>query len=189
MAESIMAAWSSILQKMIQARIGAPGPSVARQALPSAVRKPAVRNPKINSGRDGSLLPAEKIAALLRLYGSKEFRGRRRVLIGAVAAMWGSGVSRQTIYLARRGIMSERTRKLLSRALTSIERGEVTFHRVGQQWRGEYHDIPPATPQRVLDVDRDDPAAIIQKINDHGRRPKTVPVDLGVITINVCTGW
>src|SRR5262245_34071857 len=116
----IMAGWSPILQKMIQARIGAPAPSGMRQPLPSTAINSTVRNQKIDSGRDGSLLPAEKIAALLRLYGSKEFRGRRRVLIGAIAAM--SNLSRETVYQARRGIMSKRTRLLLSRAITSIER-------------------------------------------------------------------
>jgi hypothetical protein len=182
----IMAAWSPILQRMIQARIGAPAPSVTRQAPPSAAIKPAVRNQKIDSGRNSSLLPAEKIAALLRLYGSKDFRGRRRVLIGAVAAM--ANLSRETVYQARRGIISERTRALLSRAISSIERGEVTFRRRGQQWEAEYHTIAPATPPRTLNLD-DSPAAIIERINNAGRPPKLVPVDLGGLIVNVATGW
>jgi hypothetical protein len=181
-----MAGWSPILQKMIQARIAAPAPLAASEPLFSAAIKPAVRYEKIATRRDGSLLPAEKIAALLRLYGSKEFRGRRRVLMTAVAAM--ANLSRQTVYLARLGVMSERTRKLLSRTISSIERGEVTFRRRGQQWEVEYHTIAPATPPRALDLE-DDPAAVIERINNAGRPPKLVPVDLGGLIVNVATGW
>jgi hypothetical protein len=180
----IMAAWSPILQSVIQARIGASAPPVARQPLPSTAIKPAVGKQGLDSGgNDG--LRADKIAALLRWYTSKEGRRHRRVLISAVALM--ANLSRETVYQARRGIMSERTRARLSLAISSIERGEVTFRRRGQHWGGEYHTIAPASPPRVLDPDN--PLAHIQKINDYGRRPKTVPVDLGVITVNVCTGW
>jgi hypothetical protein len=171
---------------MIQASIGAPPPSVTRQPLPSPATKPSVRNQNIDGGRNGSLLPAEKIAALLRLYGSKEFRGRRRVLIGAVAAM--ANLSRETVYQARRGIMSERTRRLLSRAIAEVERGEVTFRRRRQQWEVEYHTIPPYSPPRTLDLD-DSPAAIIERINNYGRPPKIVPLDIGGLIVNVATGW
>jgi hypothetical protein len=55
-----MAGWGPILQWIIRERIGAPAPSVTRQPLPSAAIKPAVRNEKIQSGRDGSLMPAGK---------------------------------------------------------------------------------------------------------------------------------
>jgi hypothetical protein len=182
-----MAGYAPILQNIVRAKIGAPAPSCTRQAPPGARNRPAVAR---SAGERGGLMPAVKIAALLCSYSPKQRRGRgRRILISAVAAMCGSGLSRQTIYLARRGIMSERTRALLSHAISSIERGEVTFHRVAQEWRAKYHNIPPAAPPRTLDLDPDDPAAIIQKINDYGRRPKTMPVDLGPITINVCTGW
>ena len=63
--------------------------------------------------------PLKRLRPSCGLYGSKEFRGRRRVLITAVAAM--SNLSRETLYQARRGIMSDRTRVLLSRAISSIE--------------------------------------------------------------------
>src|SRR5262249_47080648 len=175
-----------ILENMIRGRIGAPAPSGTRQSPPSAGLRPAVRDGEIHSGRDGGL-PADKIVALLCSYTPKQCRAHgRRVLISAVAAM--ANLSRETVYQARRGIMSERTRMLLSRAISSIERGEVTFHRVRQEWRVEYHTIPPYAPPRTLDLD-DDPAVVFRRINESGRRPKTVPVDLGGLIINVATGW
>jgi hypothetical protein len=135
-----MAGWTPILQRMIQARIGASAPSVQRQQLPSAAISPAARDQKIHTWRNGNLLPAGKIAAILHLYGSKHFRGRRRVVISAIAAM--SNLSRETVHQARRGVMSERTRALLSKTISAIERGEVTFHRVRQEWRVEYSPRP-----------------------------------------------
>jgi hypothetical protein len=54
---------------MIQERIGAPAPSVTRQPVLSAANKPAVRNERIQTTRNGGLMPAGKIAALLLLYG------------------------------------------------------------------------------------------------------------------------
>jgi hypothetical protein len=183
-----MASFSSILENMIRGRIGAPAPSGTRQATPSAAAEPAVRNGQIESGHD-RLLPADKIAAVLCSYTPKQCRARgRRVLISAVAAM--ANLSRETVYLARRGIMSQRTRMLLSRAISSIEHGEVMFRRCGQQWEAKYRQASPAyaTPQRTLDFD-DSPAAIIERINNYGRPPKTVPVDLGGLIVNVCTGW
>jgi hypothetical protein len=171
---------------MIQARIAAPASSVTRQPLPSAAIQPAVRNQGLDSRGDGGLR-ADKIVALLLWYTGKEGRRQRRVLISAIAAM--SNLSRETVYQARRSIMSERTRKLLSRTLTSIERGEVTFRRRGQRWENEDHTIAPAIPARVLDLAPDDPLAHIQKINDYGQRPKTVPIVLSrKFAINLVTG-
>jgi hypothetical protein len=181
-----MAGYSLVLQRMVQARIGAPAPLVTRQAPPTAPMGPAA---KIESGageRDIGVR-ADKIAAMLCWYTSKDCRRRHRVLMTAVAAM--ANLSRQTIYLARRGIMSERTCLLLSRAISAIERGEVTWRRRRQQWETEYHSIRPATPPRNLDSDPDDPATVLQKINDYGRPPKTVAVDLGAIVVNVVTCW
>jgi hypothetical protein len=148
-----MAGFSTVLQGMIRARIGAPPPSGTRLAPPSAGNRHAGRNGSRALERDHLLL-ANKIQALLCSYSPKQRRPRgRRVLISAVAAMCGSGLSRQTIYLARRGIMSERTRTLLSRAISSIERGEVTFRRRGQQWEAEYHTVSPYAPPRTLALD------------------------------------
>jgi hypothetical protein len=159
-----MAGFALVLEDMIRRRFGVPAPSRPRQEPPGAGNRPAVtRN---GAGERDGLMPADKIAALLCSYSPKQRRGReRRVLISAVAAMCGSGLSRQTIYLARRGRMSKRTHRLLSRALTSIQRGEVTFRRCGQQWEARYHSVAPATPPRVLDLNPDDPAAVLQLLN------------------------
>ena len=181
-----MAGYSSVLQRMVQARIGAPAAAVTRQAPPPAGMGPAGKVESSAGGSDRGL-PADKIAALLLWYASKECRRSCRVLISAVAAM--ANLSRQTVYLARRGIMSERTRLLLSRAISAIERGEVAFHRVGQEWRTEYRNVPSWAPARTLDLESDHPATVSQGINDCGRPPKTVPIDVGGITVNICTGW
>jgi hypothetical protein len=162
-----MAGFSIVLQGMIRGRIGGPAPSGTRLAPPSAGNSHAGRNGSRALERD-HLLPANKIQALLCSYSPKQRRPHgRRVLISAVAAMCGSGLSRQTIYLARRGIMSARVRALLSRAISSIERGEVTFRRRGQQSEAEYHIVSPYAPPRTLALD-DSPAAIIERINNAG---------------------
>jgi hypothetical protein len=127
-------------------------------------------------------LSPEKITSLLRWYGSKECRPR--IPITVVAGL--ANLSRAEVYRARDGMVRERTRRLLSRTLSSIERGEVTFRRVGQQWQVDYHEVAAFTPPRVPDVD-DSPAAIWQRIVDSQRTLHIEAVDIGGLVVNVCT--
>jgi len=96
-----IASWDPILQKMIQARIGA---SPARRDVVPFARMEAVRDEK------------SKARAMAASSGRKDCG---RILVGAIAAM--SHLSRETLFQARRGIMSERTRALFSYTISSIE--------------------------------------------------------------------
>ena len=97
------------------------------------------------------VLSAHEIVRALRLYTSPECQGARRVLITAVASM--CGLSRKTIYQARRGIMSERVRAVLSPVISWIDDDKVRFRRVGRVWEPDYrmppNPLPPPQPRLV----------------------------------------
>ena len=58
--------------------------------------------------------------------------GEPRIPFAALAAF--AGVSRQTVYMAARGEMSERNRIWLSNLLQRLDAGDCHFERQGQQW-------------------------------------------------------
>ena len=82
------------------------------------------------------MLPRADIArTLLRFRYDREFRGPRRVPIKTLADH--VGLSREILYQAVRGSISDRTQVLLSWAIIAIREGRLRFHRSGQNWSAE----------------------------------------------------
>jgi hypothetical protein len=176
MEERVMV--GSVIGNLVKRRLGAASRPSPAAMLPSS---PAAAADGVSPDVSDDLSP-EKISSLLRWYGSKECRPR--IPIAAVAGL--ANLSRAEVYRARDGMVRERTRRLLSRALSSIERGEVSFRRVGQQWQVDYHDVKAFTPMRTIEVD-DSPAAVWQRLADSRRTLHIEPLDIGGLVINVCT--
>ena len=82
------------------------------------------------------VLPRADIArTLLRFRYDREFRGPRRVPIKTLADH--VGLSREILYQAMRGSISDRTQVVLSWAIIAIREGRLRFHRSGQNWSAE----------------------------------------------------
>ena len=106
-------------------------PSVLKGATPRARRRreiPVYPSPVV--------LPRADIArTLLRFRYDREFRGPRRVPIKTLADH--VGLSREILYQAMRGSISDRTQVVLSWAIIAIREGRLRFHRSGQNWSAE----------------------------------------------------
>ena len=82
------------------------------------------------------MLPRAEIKrTLLRFRYDREFRGPRRVPIKTLADH--VGLSREILYQAMRGSISDRTQVVLSWAIIAIREGRLRFHRSGQNWSAE----------------------------------------------------
>ena len=82
------------------------------------------------------MLPRAEIKrTLLRFRYDREFRGPRRVPIKTLADY--VGLSREILYQAMRGSISDRTQVVLSWAIIAIREGRLRFHRSGQHWSAE----------------------------------------------------
>ena len=81
------------------------------------------------------LPPAEIKRTLMRFRYDREFRGPRRVPIKTLADH--VGLSREILYQAMRGSISDRTQIVLSWAIIAIREGRLWFHRSGQHWSAE----------------------------------------------------
>jgi hypothetical protein len=90
------------------------------------------------------LLSADEIKRALRHFcHNPDFRGERRVPIKTLGDL--CGLSRDTVHQAKRtGMMSQRTRLLLSWAIVAIMEGRLCFRRRGQVWDIEDLDRPRA---------------------------------------------
>jgi hypothetical protein len=82
------------------------------------------------------MLPRAEIKrTLLRFRYDREFRGPRRVPIKTLADH--VGLSREILYQAMRGSISDRTQVVLSGVIIAIREGRLRFHRSGQHWSAE----------------------------------------------------
>ena len=133
------------LEALIRSRMGAsaPPPEDPRWQAdgrdPSEIRgvtSRARRRREIPVNVSPVMLSREEIArTLLRYRYDREFRGPRRVPIKTLADH--VGLSREILYQAVRGSISDRTQVVLSWAIIAIREGRLRFHRSGQHWSAE----------------------------------------------------
>ena len=139
--------WPEKMRSMVNSKIGA-GAQATRER--SVRERPELGAPSDNFENNalagGRLLPVPDIVRALRRYSDDPdvCEVKRRVPLAAVASL--CGLSRQTIYQARRGGMSDATRVILSRVVAWIETGEIRFRRRGQVWQPEYRRRPDRLP-------------------------------------------
>jgi hypothetical protein len=160
-------------------RLAATQPSAARKR--ARTRKTPARHSE-ELGRDQGeterLLPPHEIVRSLQLYTAPEFKRQRRVLISVLAHM--SNLSRMTIYRIRRGYpLTRRTHVVLTRVISHIEREQLEWRRLGNEWeavpkRPSACNPPPSMPT----------APYLQTAADR----KVFPRRIGGITFNIVHG-
>jgi hypothetical protein len=140
------------LEAAIRSRLGVSAPPSEDTPLRGGERDPSDvqratsrprRQHKNHPGTQGVLSDAEIVRTLMRYRYDRTFRGERRVPIKTLATYL--GLSHETLYEAMRSrTMSDRTRTVLSGAITAIAKGQLRFRRRRQRWTMEASEpLPP----------------------------------------------
>ena len=133
------------LQSSIQSIIGTPNYAIKSEVSDFAGTGHAVHTEnKCQPTRDQLLSVADIVRALRNYRYNPAFTGSRRVPLSAIAQL--CGLTRETIYQARRGVMSETTRTKLTTVIGWINEDKVRFRRNGQQWGVEWRTPPDPLP-------------------------------------------